>query len=86
VITLSGASKGGMRHGVQALEAHQHTLFKHLKNEFFNRNADQNMPKNAYFLEKGCKISAAPGGETRWLPAAGDSVPRPLHCYSHLLI
>jgi len=32
-----GAS-GGMHPGVQALEVHQHTLFKHLKDEFFNRN------------------------------------------------
>jgi len=42
------------------LEAQQHTLFRHLKTEFFNRNLAQNMPKNAYFLEKkGCKITAA---------------------------
>jgi len=34
MITLSGVSRGGMRPGVQALEAHQYTLFKHLKNEF----------------------------------------------------
>jgi len=24
--------------GVQALEAHQHILFRHLKNEFFSKN------------------------------------------------
>jgi len=42
-----------MRFGAQALEAHQHTLFRHLKNEFFSRYLVQNMPKNAYlFLEK----------------------------------
>jgi len=34
------------------LEAHQHTLFRHLKNEFFSRNLGQNMPRTAYFLEK----------------------------------
>jgi len=48
--------------GERALEARQHTLFRHLKYEFFNRNLGQNMPKNAYFLEKSCKITAAPGG------------------------
>jgi len=49
VITFSGASggSGGMHPEVQALEAHQHTLFRHLKNEFFSRNLGQNMPKNA---------------------------------------
>jgi len=31
-----------MRPGEQALEAHQHTLFRHLKNEFFSRNLGQN--------------------------------------------
>jgi len=46
-----GAS-GEMRPGAQGLEAHQHTLFRHLKNKFFRRNLGQNMPKNAYFLEK----------------------------------
>jgi len=40
-----------MHSGVQVLEAHQHALFRHLKNEFFSRNLGQNMPKNAYFLE-----------------------------------
>jgi len=49
-----------MRPGAQALDAHQHTLFIHLKNALFSRNLDQNMPKNAYFLEKGYKIAAAP--------------------------
>jgi len=45
VITLSGAASGGMRPGVQVqvLEAHQHTLFRHLKNEFFSRNLGQNI-------------------------------------------
>jgi len=55
VITLSGTTRGasgGMSPGVQALEAHQHNLFSHLKNEFFNRNLGQNTAKNAYFLEK----------------------------------
>jgi len=34
VITLSGAAGGGIRPGVQALETHQHTLFRHLKTSF----------------------------------------------------
>jgi len=38
--------------GAQALEAHQHTLFRHLKNEFFSKNLGQNMPKNAHFFRK----------------------------------
>jgi len=55
VITLRGTGRGtsgGMHFGKRALEAYQHTLFRHLKNEFFNSNLGQNMPKNAYFLEK----------------------------------
>jgi len=51
VIMLSGAAtagergaSGGMRSGVQALKTHQHTLFRHLKNEFFSRNLGQKMP------------------------------------------
>jgi len=55
VITPRGTGRrtsGGMHFGEWALEAHQHTLFRHLKNEFFNSNLGQNMPKNAYFLEK----------------------------------
>jgi len=52
------------------LEAHQYTLFKHLKNEFFNRNSGQNMPENAYFLEKCCKIAAAPEGSAPEPPLA----------------
>jgi len=43
---------------VQALERHQHILFRHLKNELFSRNLGHNIPKNAYFLE-GCKIATA---------------------------
>jgi len=47
-----GGASEAMHPGVQALEAHQHTLFRHLKNEFFSRNLSQNMRKTAYFLEK----------------------------------
>jgi len=60
-----------MHLGAQALEAHQHTLLRHLKNEFFSRNLVQNMPKNAYFLEKVCKIAATPGGSAPEPPLAG---------------
>jgi len=31
-----------MRLRAQALETHQHTLFRHFKNEFFSRNLGQN--------------------------------------------
>jgi len=41
--------------GEKALEAHQHTLFRHLKNAFFSRNLGQNMLKNVYFLKKAVK-------------------------------
>jgi len=47
VITLTGRARGQ-----QALKAHQHTLFKHLKSEFFCRNLGQSMPKNTYFFRK----------------------------------
>jgi len=55
VITLRGTVMGasrGMHVGTRALETHQYTLFRHLNNEFFTKNLGQNMPKNAYFLEK----------------------------------
>jgi len=45
-------ASGGKNPRVQALEVHQHTLFRHLKNEFVNRNLSQNMSKNSYFVEK----------------------------------
>jgi len=51
----------------QALGANQHT------------SSDQNMPKNALFLEKSVTITAALGGpppNSRWPPAAG-LCPRP---------
>jgi len=51
-ITQERGASGGMHLGTQALEVHQHTLFRHLKNEFFYINLVQNMPINAYFLEK----------------------------------
>jgi len=35
-------TSGGMRPGMQALEGHQYTLFKHLKNDFFSRNLGHN--------------------------------------------
>jgi len=42
----------------KALEAHQHTLFRHFENEFFSRNLGQNMSKNAHFLESNFCRSA----------------------------
>jgi len=58
-----GVTSRGMRPGAQALEAHQRTLFRHLKNEFFSKKIGQNMPK------KGCKIAVASGAlplNSRW--------------------
>jgi len=52
VFTISGAARGasgGMRPGAKALEAHQHTLFRRLINEFFSRNLGQNIPKMRIF-------------------------------------
>jgi len=46
---IRGGGSGGMQPEVQALEAHQHTLFRHLKYEFFSRNLGQNMPKMRIF-------------------------------------
>jgi len=65
------------------------TLFRHFKNELFSRNFGQNMPKNAYFLEKSCKIAAAPGGSVFELPLASGSWklrPQTPRSYFHLLI
>jgi len=69
------------------LEAHQHTLFRHLNIEFFSRNlAKTVMSKNAYFLEKkAVKLPQCPGApppNPRWPPAAGHSAPRSPRCYS----
>jgi len=36
-------------------------LIQPFKNVDLSRNLDQNMPKNAYFLKKNCKIAAASG-------------------------
>jgi len=60
------------------------------KNEFFNRNLGQNMPKIAYFFEiKAVKLPQRPGApppNSRRIPAAGDSAPNLLRCYFHLLL
>jgi len=47
-------ASGGTRPGVQALEAHQHTFYSHLK-RILSRNLDQRILKNAYFLENTVK-------------------------------
>jgi len=47
------------------------------------------MPKNAYILEKSCKIAAVLGSSspnTRWPSVNEDYAPRPQKCYSHLLM
>jgi len=68
---------GGTRLGEKALEAHQHTLFRYLKNAFFSRNVGQNMLKNAYFFGKKAVKSPQrqedPLQNIRWPPAAGNS-------------
>jgi len=58
-----------MRLGEKALKAHQHTLFRHLKNAFFSKNLGQNMLKNEHFL-KSCKITAASGDPPQKIPLA----------------
>jgi len=63
----------------QALWSHQHTL-QLFKNTFLSRNLDQNMFKNALFLEKDGKFAAVLGAPP---PAAGGFVPRLPSCYSH---
>jgi len=52
-----------MRSEVQALEAHQHTLFRHVKNQDFQQKfwPKYCMPKNAYFLEKRLESPLASG-------------------------
>jgi len=47
------------------------------------------MLKYAYFLEKFAKFVSAlgdPPTNSRWPPAAGGSAPKPLRCYSRLLL
>jgi len=41
-----------MRPETQALEVHQHSLFRHLKYASFSRNLDQNMPKMRILKKK----------------------------------
>jgi len=91
MITLSSVAGGKWSHvqaGKQALEVHQHTLFRY-KTRFSAEMLGQNMLKNAYFLEKSCKIAAASEGPTpknpRWPPAAGKPPQTPA-LLSHLLI
>jgi len=60
-----------------------------IQNTFLSRSLDQNMLKNAYFLEEKHKIAAASGNpppNTHLLPAAGGSAPRSPYCYSRLLL
>jgi len=63
VITLNGVAKRRGASGGTRFGAHQQTLFRYqtFENAFFSRNLSQNMYKNAYFLEKSCKIAAASG-------------------------
>jgi len=68
------------------LEAHQHTLFNHLKSKkhaLLARNVDQNMPKNAYFWKKAVKLLQC---SSIGLWAAGGSASSSPYCYSRLLI
>jgi len=44
-------ASGGMTSGAGLRGASTHFI-QTLKNKFFSRNLGQNMPKNAYFLEK----------------------------------
>jgi len=68
----------------KALGAHQHTLFKRVfmqKNASLCRNVKKNMPKNAPFLEKSCKVAAV---FIHWPLAAAGSASSPPYCYSRL--
>jgi len=84
--SLSGVAKGGGHAGACAPGRRPwgriSTLFQPFKNALLSTSLDQNMHKNAYFLEKSCKIAAASNG----FPTAGDFAPRPPRDYSHLLI
>jgi len=79
-----------LRPGAQALGRNS-TFFAVILNVFLIKNLDQNMLKNAYFLEKKTvkiiSASEAPPLNHRLPPAAEGSAPfDPLRCYSHLLL
>jgi len=57
----------GMRPVVQALEAHQHTFFRHLENAFCSRNLGQKI--------KLLNHSSVVWGSAPEPPAAGNSAP-----------
>jgi len=64
---LGGANLGG-----------ESTYFiQTFKKRVLSRNLGQNVLKNAYILEKSCKIAAVSGVCRRWLSANGDYAPRP---------
>jgi len=76
VITLSGAARRGRGHAIRG-ESLGGASIQTFKNAFFSRNLGQNMPKNAYILEKDCKIAAP---EPPLASGAWDSALRPLRC------
>jgi len=68
----------------QSLGSHQTLNLANYKPKYL----DQNMPKNAYFWEKSCKIAAAsaPHPNPPWPPEAGGFASRPPLCNFNLLL
>jgi len=58
---ISGVASGGTRPGAQAWRAHQLSFCSYLKTRF-EQKFRQSMLKNAYFLERICKIRLSVGG------------------------
>jgi len=91
VITLRGTRRGAcgdMHLGAQALEANQHTLFRHFINEFFSRNLGQIMPKMHIFLEKrlkNCRSARELRTRTPLAPRGWGLCSQTFASYSYLL-
>jgi len=79
---------GGMLPGEQALEVHQHTLFRHLKIRFLAEIGAKICLKMRIFWKKAVKSPKSQGirPQTPLISSGYASDPRPLCCYAHLLI
>jgi len=71
VITLSSVA-GGKRPGEKALEAHQHTLFRHLKTRFSTEIWAKIFLKMCIFLKKAVKSPQRQGIRPQKSPLASS--------------
>jgi len=86
-LTTQCRCRGGGKWGHVPRGASTH-LIQPFKNAVLSWNLDQNIPKNAYFWEKICKIAAVSGASPpnpRWPPAARGAALIPPHQSSYIV-